>query len=319
MRAIVRCHRLLVRRIITSVQRCENRNCVLGKKPKLTPATPLGSSTAAAAVAMVMVGSSTDFCGEAGSSLRAAQKRAWDEEEAAPMEESGDEWMQRRGRGRSATNHRLGHTRNAGGPNQPKRAALPCIRLTYAENGKGCTYSEDCDTCIQEIDGDLNALRRQRKACQNEGEADRRLRFFFLGDWLSIAAPSGIGGPTSTFCCMYCLCKLHCTCVAGLPALPQMPPSVVDTRPVLHRHPPYRAGSASIRVQSSRLAADRAVHEANPTAKRKPEPANYDSCLHDPLYDFDHPITSMGCTTLHYSLGVGKRPFPSSRGEDEVV
>ena len=87
------------------------------------------------------------------------------------------------------------------------------------------------------------------------------------------------------------------------------PPGYVDTRAELHRHPPYRAGSASIRVQSQRLASARANHAADPTAVRKPEPADYDSCLNDPLYEFDHPITFLGCTSLHYSLGVGNDLF----------
>lgn len=290
---------------------------MLGKKRKLALTQAVASKHRAA----------TDFGGKVGSGTRAGLKLLWDGEDPSlptpasssdsPLDpvpewevvDTADEWAQRRGRGTSATLHRRGHTRNAGGPHPPLRT-LPCIRL------KGCTYAEDCDTCAQLKDGDLIALREQRKACRNEGMADRKLRFFYLGDWLSIAAPAGIGGPTSTYGCMYCLSKLHCTCIAGLPALPEMPVGVVDTRPALHRHPPYRAGSASVKVQSSRLAADRAVHEANPTPKRKPEPADYDSCLHPPLYEFDHPITSFGCTTLHYSLGVGNDLF---RAHEETM
>ena len=88
-----------------------------------------------------------------------------------------------------------------------------------------------------------------------------------------------------------------------------MPPGIDDTRAALHRHPPYHAGSPSILVQSQGLAQARAKYATDPSSSRKPEPANFDSCLNTPLYDFDHPLTFLGCTSLHYSLGIGNDLF----------
>eukprot|EP00965_Chrysotila_dentata_P182108 6013474-Pleurochrysis_carterae.AAC.2 len=77
-----------------------------------------------------------------------------------------------------------------------------------------------------------------------------------------------------------------------------------DPRPFHIAAPQLRVGTSSIRQQAGELAKASAAYAAGHVG-RKPEPANYDSCIEPPLvWSSGHPLDLISCTPLHYMLGI---------------
>eukprot|EP00965_Chrysotila_dentata_P217551 6190067-Pleurochrysis_carterae.AAC.2 len=196
------------------------------------------------------------------------------------------------------------------------------LRRSHASNGEGnikmnlCfgdgpglvanTWNLDCVECTADEGGQLRALRRQWEEVQERGQGWRRLRGMLGGDWLSISVPLGLGGPKNKQFCMVCLASLHDTNAAGVPHVPDV--SVcglcMDPRPSHVARPQLRAGTASIAAQAAAYATAVDQHAAG-KLNRKPEPANFDSCVEQPLvWAGGHMLDLISCTPLHFMLGI---------------
>ena len=212
----------------------------------------------------------------------------------------------------------------------------------------GCTWSSSCTVCKAHPEGQLAALQRQWEACDDRTLADRRVRLFFGGDILSIMAQMGLGGPSSKKFCIFCLGSLHlCNC-SGVVHRRSNAPSQ-ETRLRGEADPPARVSSSAIGLRARALKTandefDKKMIEYDQKPKmngigsrqacekkpKKPEPADYDSCIHEPLLYFDGPPErSTSTTPLHLLLGLvlglvnemeaelkqGDAAFASARGE----
>eukprot|EP00965_Chrysotila_dentata_P246193 6207009-Pleurochrysis_carterae.AAC.3 len=196
------------------------------------------------------------------------------------------------------------------------------LRRSHASNGEGnvkmdlCfgegpglianTWSVDCMECQADEGGQLQALRRQWEEVRERGPGWRRLRGMLGGDWLSISVPLGLGGPKNKQFCMVCLASLHDTNAANVPHVPYV--SVcglcTDPRPPHFARPRLRAGTASIAAQAAAYASAVEQHAAG-DLNRKPEPANFDSCVEQPLvWAGRHMLDLISCTPLHFMLGI---------------
>eukprot|EP00965_Chrysotila_dentata_P261726 6214353-Pleurochrysis_carterae.AAC.1 len=203
------------------------------------------------------------------------------------------------------------------GPKCPSK-----LRRAFASNGPGNvemdmdfgdgpgllsnTHCTDCNECTLVEGGQLSALRRQWAEVDEHGPAWRRMRGMIGGDWLSIAVPLGLGGPKNKQFCMVCLASLHNTNVAGVPQLPTMPLcyECADPREPHIAQPQLRAGTASIELQADAYARALTAH-ATGDLSRKPEPANFDSCVEPPLvWAGEHILDLISCTPLHFMLGI---------------
>ena len=204
-----------------------------------------------------------------------------------------------RWKGGCPTAARLAFARNGSGPFPPKpREPPPQPRQV------GCTFCSDCAKCLEGGD-QLEVLREQWRRCTQRGEAPRRLRGMVGGDWMSQTTPLGIGGPTSTCFCPFCLGTLNGTCVAGVPHLPAVEG---DPRPPHLARPALRAGTQSIARQAAAFAAATAAADADADAGRRskqPAAADFDNCLHPPLLWAWHLPDFLSSTPLHYLLGIG--------------
>ena len=171
----------------------------------------------------------------------------------------------------------------------------PCLR--------DCTWSHDCVECCASEGAELAAARRQWEACRARGWAWRRGRLWLGGDWMSQGTPLGIGGPSSKCFCDKCHALLHETTAAGVPHLPVVPAPYPDPRPEHVARPSLRRGTPQIAQRARAFAAAQRLHELG--LGKKPEPADFDSCLNVPLVWGRNPYDFLSCTPLHYLLGIG--------------
>ena len=199
------------------------------------------------------------------------------------------------------THRRWSHVGNADGPDPPRKPPLK------GPGVKDCTWSATCSGCTRVKDGDLTALRRQRAKCADIDDAPRFLRTFFGGDWMSIAAPLGIGPPSSKSFCIWCLAQLNETNIAGVPhgvCSKDMPSEIVDPRLPHIAEPALRGGSLSIQTQATAYLAAVQKRERDGVGK-KVEPADYQSCIAKPLIWCSENILTFATTPLHFNLGTG--------------
>lgn len=199
-----------------------------------------------------------------------------------------------------ATHRRWSHVGNADGSDPPRTPPLKGPAL------KGCTWSATCSGCTRVKDADLAALRLQRGKCADVGEAPRFVRMFFGGDWMSIAAPLGIGPPSSKSFCIWCCALLNETNIAGVPhgvSSKHMPSEFTDPRPSHVAEPALRGGSLAIDTQASAYLA--AVAKRAREGGRKVEPADFLSCIAKPLIWCSEQILTFATTPLHFNLGTG--------------
>ena len=183
----------------------------------------------------------------------------------------------------------------------------PCVeeQAVVGPALKGCTWSATCACCKKVTDADLSALRAQRHECKIIEAAPRFLRVLSGGDWMSVAAPSGIGPPSSKYFCIWCMARLHENNSAGVPhGVFPVPAGFTDPRAPHIAKPPLRGGSAAVSRQASAYKA--AIAEAKSKGlKKKVEPADFLSCLAEPLFACTEQIVSAATTPLHFFLGIG--------------
>ena len=201
---------------------------------------------------------------------------------------------------------------NGTGPVQP----ILEHHLQEAPRQRGCTWSSTCSVCAMQEDGQLRALEHQWAASEGwRAPANRRIRMFLGSDWMETAEVLGIGPPSSKQFCFCCLAILHETNASGVAHLREQPQGHEETRSKRAADPPARAGSASISLQQSRLVHERELHACGEVT-RKPEAADFDSCLHEPLVWVDGPPErSVSTMALHLLLGLAKYGFDCLFGE----
>ena len=194
---------------------------------------------------------------------------------------------------------REAQARNPTGPVRPKLQH----GLKTAPRLVGCTWSSCCPTCLADADGQLSALRLQWGECSERSMANRRIRFFFGGDYMSQGEPMGHGGPSSKKFCLFCLAVLHETNAAGIPHLPTIPEGYEETREPSIAAPAPRAGSFAFAYQAASFAQAKLI--ADRDGSRQPEAMDFDSCIRRPLiYTPGPPIQSFSVTPLHLFLGL---------------
>ena len=124
---------------------------------------------------------------------------------------------------------------------------------------------------------------------------------------MSIAAPLGIGPPSSKNFCLWCLALLNETNAPGIPhgvSSKHMPLEFVDPRQLHVAEPALRGGSLAIEMQASAYLAAVSKRQRDGVGK-KVEPADYQSCLASPLIWCSENILTLATTPLHFNLGTG--------------
>ena len=164
-----------------------------------------------------------------------------------------------------------------------------------------------------------DARKRKRVGTSGEvGTLDCRACVVWSGDMLSLCYPGGHQGPAAKSSCLKCLWRLHETNAAGVPQVAVLPEGWTETRLAHIADPPPRAGTAAISLQAKFYQADVAAHAAG--ACSKPEPMNYDSCIHAPLYrvrnSFDDKVSNI---PLHLILGLTTDYFHALEARTEQL
>jgi hypothetical protein len=168
---------------------------------------------------------------------------------------------------------------------------------------RGCTYSECCDKCTAGSDTLEAALRRQHAAAGGAEEAPRRMVCCIAGDIKGIETLAGNAGPSGTYNCVMCECRLHQTYVAGVPHLRVLPepwaskdiraPEIID--------PPPRGGTAETNEYARRYAEAKGA----PNAPKNLSSADFKSCDREALFRSNDFVEQTSCTPLHVTLGLG--------------